>query len=389
MLNQFTFQYHTLELIQNNMNKFIKGTIMCDTIIYDEKLKKPVLKSVNYFDPQSTSKDNNSKAFEGKLLELMNCSQRTKWHLYKDFKWLKNDHENIELNLFVKPAILQVTLDKKPHSDYCDVILFYFPNNLSNFRLTDTEEIKGITADEQRIIENMILQTIDFIGGNIESDIKNWAELSSHYKQQELEILRLKADREKELSNFSKSIIRHCQRQLEKIAGANGLELKFSDELIEKLKALREVPLSIADDINKAIQISRLKNQQNEKKQIIIGVTDIAITLEQEEVKAVEDQTIEIQMRAPYGFLERIETAMQLLDYQRKPFTGENVGAYMKPTVTKSAITQYRNSHQQDLIQLLTLHPEKWPLTRNHFKPIKNLLDNQAMAKKNKRAVND
>jgi hypothetical protein len=385
MLDQFSFQYHTLELIQNNMNKFIKGTIMCDTIIYDEKLKRPVLKSINYFDPQSTSKNDNSKAFEGRLLELMKCSQETKWHHFKDLKWLNRDLENLEINLFLKPTILQVTLDKKTKSDYGDVILFYFPNNLSNFRLTDTEEIKGITADEQRIIEKMILQAIYFIDGTIGSDFKNWTELSSHYKQQELEILRLKAD----LSVFSKSIIRHCQRQLDKIAQTTGLELKFSDELIENLKALREVPPSIADDINKALQICRLKNQQKGKKQIVIGVTDIVITMEQEELIAAEEQTIEIQMRAPYGFLERIETAMQLLDYQRKPFTGENVGAYMKPTVTKSAITQYRNSHQQDLIQLLTLHPEKWPLTRNHFKPIKNLLDNQAMAKKNKKAVND
>lgn len=389
MLNQFTFQYHPFELIQNNIDTFLEGTIRCDTFIYDDKQKKPVVKSINYFEKESTLKEDKFLEYQDRIIGLMKSPIGTKWHLNKEFKWLIKDQDNLEMSLFVKPTVLQINITNQSNSGLHDVILFYFPNNLANFKLTDTEETKGLTAGEQRLIEKIILQVIALIRKNIESDITNWADLFSHFKQQELELMQLKADTEKRISGFSKSILKHCQQQLDKIALEKGLELRFSDELTEKLKTLHEVPLSIYDDIDKAIKICRLKNQQSKKKQLTIGATDLTITMEQQEIKAAEDQTIEIQMRAPYSFLERIETAMQLLDYQRKPFTGENVGAYMKPTVTKSAITQYRNSHQEDLIQLLTIHPGKWTLTRNHFKPIKNLLDNLNLAQKNKRAANN
>ncbi len=389
MLEQFTFQYHTLEVILNHLDHFVKGTLMCDIIMYDEKLKKPVMKTKSNMVSNPEIDVVNYLPYADKIAGLMSYSPGHYWHIYKELSWREINHENLNLTLFIKPNILQVTLENDSKSGLNDVILFYFPSNLTNFRMADSKGGKDITEAEQTIIGKLIHSGILGIGAGCNSDWKNWNEISTHYKQQELEILRLRAENEKILTSFSNSILKYCQHQLDKIAKDSDTELAFSEELIQELKTLREVPLSIYDDIKRAIRISSLKATKNAKKPLVISVTDLKITEDEETEIKVEDQIIEIHMRAPYSFLERIENAMQLLDYQRKPFTGENVGAHMNPTITKSAITQYRNSHQKDIIQLLLLHQDKWMLTRNHFKPIKNLLDNQEIGKKNKRSAND
>jgi hypothetical protein len=384
MLDRFSFQYHALENMLIHLDQFLQGTMMCDVIIFDDKSKKYKMKSRVNLVANPVIEDINIEQRTTEISTLTGRNPGYYWLFGNELAWRLNNHENLNFDLFTNPAGLLIILAGKGKSGQNDAMIFYFPSDLRNFRLADSRLGTGITEGERKTIGKLIYSSIKGLEIIGLSDLTNWEELMEHYKEHELEILRLRAENEKNKIAFSKSIVKHCNRVLAKISEEMGLEISFSEELIDEMKKLREVPVFIEDDIRKAIKINNLKEKQTKRKPLIINITDLKITMETDDEPTIEDKTIELQMRAPYSFLERVETAMQILDLQRKPFTGENVGAHMNPTVTKSALSQYARTWQDSLKQLLLLHPEKWTLTRNYLKTIKNLLDNQALGKMSK-----
>jgi len=386
MMEQFSFHYHILEYMLINIEKFVKGMDMCDIIIYDEKSKKPVMKTKKNPDSEDDSIDEVPlDSIEKDAKALMSAKPDYYWHYRKEFAWRFSKFKELRIGLFAESEILQINIGNKSKSGLNDVIVFYFPDNLKNFRLIATDGNLQFTLAERDLIGNLIKSAIHFIATTGSFDQSNWEILQKHHHELEIKIMQLHADKDKLQSAFAKSIVKYCQLQLKKIADEKNTELTFSEELIEEFKKLQEVPIFLDKDIINALKIKKLKEKLDSQKPVVIEVTDLKISFEPEEPLKLEDKTIELQLRVPYSFLERIESAMLLLDHQRKPFTGDNVGAYMVPDVTKSAITQYRNAHQDSLRQLLNRYPDKWTLTRNYFKPIKYLLENQDLGQEAKR----
>jgi len=50
------------------------------------------------------------------------------------------------------------------------------------------------------------------------------------------------------------------------------------------------------------------------------------------------------------------------------------VGKAMQPAVSAPAISDMLNKQKQKILVLLNEFPDRWPQTRNHFKPLQNLL---------------
>ncbi|HRY98937.1 MAG TPA: hypothetical protein P5550_07750, partial [Bacteroidales bacterium] len=61
-----------------------------------------------------------------------------------------------------------------------------------------------------------------------------------------------------------------------------------------------------------------------------------------------------------------------------RKLTSANVGRLCPTPISAPAISDSIRNHRDRIISLLSRHPERWPLIRRRFRPITNILENNA-----------
>jgi hypothetical protein len=95
---------------------------------------------------------------------------------------------------------------------------------------------------------------------------------------------------------------------------------------------------------------------------------------EQDESLEAPTPTIQHRHLKIYQWLDKIEDAVNSVIMSHENPTGALVGKAMQPSVSAPAISDMLNKQKQKIIILLNEFPTRWPQTRNHFKPVQNLL---------------
>ncbi|MGQ1946613.1 hypothetical protein ACT3CD_05880 [Geofilum sp. OHC36d9] len=99
-----------------------------------------------------------------------------------------------------------------------------------------------------------------------------------------------------------------------------------------------------------------------------------------QEVRPVEKSPInnsESRMSRTKQWLDNIETAAARLVSVGEEPTGAAVGQSLQRPVSAPAITDWLRKNQRRVMLLLNQYPEKWPVIREHFRPLTNLVQRE------------
>jgi hypothetical protein len=76
-------------------------------------------------------------------------------------------------------------------------------------------------------------------------------------------------------------------------------------------------------------------------------------------------------------FLNRLEQAALILSDNGDDLTSSSVGQTMERPISAPAITDYLKKNKRQVLLLLDEHPRQWPLIRQFFKPLINIVDKE------------
>lgn len=98
-----------------------------------------------------------------------------------------------------------------------------------------------------------------------------------------------------------------------------------------------------------------------------------------QEVRPVEKPPVntESRMSRTKQWLDNIETAAASLVSAGEEPTGAAVGQALRRPVSAPAITDWLRKNQRRVMMLLNKYPEKWPVIREHFRPLTNLVQRE------------
>lgn len=101
-------------------------------------------------------------------------------------------------------------------------------------------------------------------------------------------------------------------------------------------------------------------------------------------IQLSDEETETIQTPAPAFIVSRKERVISYLDKYEvaatklvrllRPVTGANLGEFLEPAISASAISEFLKKYADVLHSLFNDSPEKWPTLRNHFKPLQQII---------------
>ncbi len=82
----------------------------------------------------------------------------------------------------------------------------------------------------------------------------------------------------------------------------------------------------------------------------------------------------EEKLRRTWDFLNRLEVATQMVLDKNLPVTGKNLGMHCEKPISAPAISDALKKHHQRIKNLMDQHPDRWPLLRENFSPVQQIL---------------
>lgn len=258
-------------------------------------------------------------------------------------------------------------------------LLFYlhFNPNRSNFGPTPADSELGTWHKEATarqlngIIKALVAQR--------ESDYEIWQALREHGREK---------DREEKQGNNEIEEMRRFLRQQVKALTAHYLEgfstegdvFELSDSAAEKIAAELWQAGQLKEILRKACII--VANSEPGEKQHLI--TEQHLIDNAPESKA-EPKTGSRKQRA-LAYLDKLEGSAQKIEANGEKLTGARVGAMMSQPISAPAITDALKNNSRTIVRLLDEFPERWPLIREKFRPLGNIVSAEKEAQRERPA---
>ncbi len=258
------------------------------------------------------------------------------------------------------------------------ILHLYLPEKQSGFMLfyiffSDEQAVSGPHADNRLSTENkqLVAHTIyHMLSYEIEKYESDKIVAAGIQKMQS----RMANQQEKShLQDFVKSFI---VDYLAKVEEEYGIPVKISEEALDYITEQSVKPDELKQLLNEAISWG-------------INFTDTALnngfTIEASHVVTapkytndeiiVEEKVHDSKFSRTYELLEKLERAAQKVLQNNQKLTGFNVGQAFEHAITAPAITDALKKHTKKVQMLVKLYPGRWPIIRQQFKPLLNVLD--------------
>lgn len=305
---------------------------------------------------------------------------------FKTFMWFNKSelpfepkkHEVFRMDVFseLENNVLMLPVINEYDNKY-DLLFLYFPENFSLFKLSRTD--KSLSSEHKTIIGmllNNFLKTLAEINKNDREVLKNvkrnTISVINRYKETNDELKKL-------TSGINKNTHELCKHIVNELTANNNQKFLFTNAAIEKLKLYRGEIDGLKRIISNAISFVSAINFDNYSENIFIDEHHIDLKSNENKTDSLSADTI---IPGRYSktilLLNRLEEAACLVIENHQPLTGVNVGSACKKSISAPAISDALKKHKQKISSLLNQYPEKWPIIRNDFKPLINILSSKA-----------
>jgi hypothetical protein len=174
-------------------------------------------------------------------------------------------------------------------------------------------------------------------------------------------------------ANYKKSVLYFINNVMSRMSDKFNMSVALSDKAQEYI-------------LDKDLDITSLEKTLIQAAHMAANLTlnyssTIVIQPENILVNQTEEQVLPITHNDKHAgvieLLDRYETAAETAQAKEWKINGNTVAELCSPSVTPSAITFNLKKYKKSINILLDRYEDKWPLLRNHFKPLKNIVEHQ------------
>ncbi|MDO9512302.1 MAG: hypothetical protein Q7J34_11130 [Bacteroidales bacterium] len=334
---------------------------------------------------EATQRQHNP-GFLDESLEILNINPYQSYFSKKleektDLMWLSTSdlpfivtstQRKIDVFSELENTILQIRFQSGDQSDPGLLYLFFNPR-MANLGLAHAE--KPLGADHKALIEQMVQRALYTYSSVLLHEQSVFDSISANTRNLINELVDTRSEIKKTREVFGTSILTLCEEYLNQFSIEKSIQAVYTPAARDKLSNYSGSISNLKQIISKAF-VFALFVADNHQSTNRIAIDDWHLDLRAETVD-IQDKTMSpsgIRNHKTFLLLDKLEGAAVNVLASRLPLTGDNVGKACPQPVSAPAISDSIKKHKIRIIQLLELHPDKWPIIRQQFKPITNIL---------------
>jgi len=372
-MKAFSFNQHPIIRILESSHELLPGLGKLVTVFFN-----PLNDTLN-----ALSKTKNNPAIQ----EIDISSNLFNINTFRDNKsgfpiWLSHDempfgiHQKNRENADLFSELEHVILLLKYCSDFDkknDLLFFYFKKNNSNFGVSDNS--RSLNTENKAIIGFLLHNLIKGIIENHKRD-KNVLDLvNSHTQALMRNAAVLKDELIQTKCNYGQSLVNLCEAYLRELNINESIYFYFSDAALDKIRTYQGDINHLKTIIDQSVTYAYvLETNTTDTKRILhewhINFEAYVAEKENEEIRSFSEER-EIKT---IQLLNKLENAAQKVIAKRVKLTSSNVGKECPHPISAPAITDALSKHRIKIQELIKKYPDKWPLLKSEFRPLKNIM---------------
>lgn len=299
---------------------------------------------------------------------------------YNSFAWLNLESlpfETVELNktqlnIFDELEHIVLCLPFKNSIDKkSDLLILYLNRNKANFGMANSEV--PLTTNEKSLIGNLLYNSFKSRYKQVQKDSKILIKTNNRYKNLLEENKNLKTEIDHLRNNYNYSQVIESKKIVNEISINYQTNLKLGNDAIAKIQNYKgsfdNLKRSISNSAISAINL----NFGNSSNDIVLSEFDIVL-INEEVDKGLSENKLPERYEKTVQLLDKLENAAKLVVETQKKLTSENVGNACPIPISAPAISDALKNHHKKVYNLMEQFPERWPIIKNEFRPVKNIL---------------
>jgi hypothetical protein len=358
MIKRYTFLRHPFYFVLENSSKMVGGLEKCIGVFYND-----VSKTV-----EAISSENGLNRLQIDDVAFIERLRQSK----KQSNWIKKEQvpfevgeSTIEQLSFAdeeQSSILELHFPNSADRKF-DVLYLYFKNNIGNFKVSSVED--AMAVDIKGVIQTLMYNQISLLIKSNRNDVQIHQEIGATLNDSSLQnkINQLKRD-EIDIARSNYNYI------LNKLTTDEVIEFGLSTEAVKRLSDQRLGLGEVEQVLSKSIGV--IINKYNPVS--FYELTELDLIIDRETTKpslSIKQENLNNTQQ----FLDKYESAAKIVLSKNERITGLNIGEHCHPKVSPAAISDILKKHQIKIVLLLQQHPDRWPIIKNKFKPISNIVE--------------
>lgn len=337
--------------------------------------------SLNSYSSNHIQEINLGNSFR-EIQQLRSVDKQPQWFGAADifFERPNGTHANSGNDLFSELDKNILLLRVKSRGDYQNDLIYVF-YNAGESRISQ----ENLSTVEKSTVSRLLLASITSI---LDSESNTYERLNDFIERDEkiVETLNKKKD---EIRFYEERQLAFANHILETIKSETGTFIFLTDEAQKKIREFKGGLHQIEPELRRAVALVKntspypTNSVELQDYNIYLNHTEENNTVVVPVSKSVGKKSTspEGQFKRTIDFLDRLEKAVNTTYNKNEKITGANVGANFSPPISAPAISDALKKHRKRIIQLmLNDYRSNWLMTRNHFRPIQNILEAERAA---------
>ena len=357
----FSFQGPHIPALMQELFSSLPGDILVEGIYYDPTIKRIRFHSL---DNDGLVERDTSTGLP-RIQEQRKISDATSWISRSGLPYHDSSISGYQLHLDAEHEHTILALRLHNATDHLnDIILIHFRDQLSGLIPSKTGQV--ITPSHKNLIARLVQGYIEQAIERLRSDATGFDLVRKKAARIEDGFSQVRREKEILASNYKHMISGYCEHLISIYSNQYKTEIELEPEAMEKINdytgPIENLETSLENAIRLAISMSENPST------ISISPWDIVFNASkpQKQVAGRLERTM--------NFLDRYEEATRIAIGKGIPVTGKNIAALCEPAISAPAISDNLRKHRKRILELFNTYPEKWPLIREEFRPVRNLI---------------
>jgi len=368
----FTFIKHPVLYLLESSGTIIPGIEKAVALYFNPDDNQLVCKGIFNSSQNSLVEDIHISS-----VDLVQKLRQTK----KSFQWLSAENlpfeaiqsQKKQLTIFdeLEHVVLGIGLINETDGKSDLLYLFLNPNR-SNFGLSNST--KPLSTDEKSIIGSLIYNNLKLLVQKQKSDADTLKLINTRIITLQDENVNLKSELEQVKKSYLLGVVEMCNQQLELFSKQYNCKFELSKAAKEKLNGFSGDFEMLRSSLDETVKIAINLNFGTNSDTILLHPWDFQLQSKEEKVNQSNQLNVEERYLKTFFLLDKLENAARRVVTKQEKLTGENLGNACPTPITAPAISDSLRNHHKKIARLMAEYPEKWPIIRNEFRPVINIM---------------
>lgn len=372
MQSRYSFEGLSVLNIQRLINSIIPGLDRILTVYYCNEIK--AVKAVAFNEHQKTNQEEVSISDISFFNELRKKHTPFSWHLKEELPFYIQKSGKKQIDMFALDDVVLLLRLYNEHDGLFDLFFLYFKENTNYLGLR--KDNSGLNQESKMVIGNLLYNTLNAV---TRKDKKDRNFMIENRKVVESVLKRFKSQKKKYdnvLMRYELSLVSLFEKYLHEFSLERGKDFTLSEGAIKEIKNFAGDISHIKQIAEKAVDEAEILNNQDDLDQIVIDecYLDLDAISKAESDRIISIDKSEDKYYKTRALLNKLEAAIVKLKQQNINITGSNVGKACAVPISAPAISDALKKHSNKIQKLMNNEPGNWPLLRQDFRPLQNIL---------------